>query len=45
MNKPKEYKYCKRCGKKLKSEESRRIGYGPTCLKKRNSKWRGNLFL
>ena len=35
---------CIRCGRKLKSEESKRIGYGPTCNKKRlndSGKYRG----
>jgi hypothetical protein len=32
--KPKEYEYCKRCGRKLKSQESRMIGYGAICLQK-----------
>lgn len=25
---------CKRCGRELKSEESKLNGYGPTCFKK-----------
>lgn len=25
---------CSRCGKKLRSQESREIGYGPVCYKK-----------
>jgi len=29
------YTYCLRCGRKLKSEESRLVGMGKTCLKKR----------
>lgn len=32
--KQKEYEYCLRCGRKLKSHESRMIGYGTICLKK-----------
>ena len=31
---PKEYEYCLRCGRKLKKEEARKIGYGPVCEKK-----------
>ena len=31
------YKYCLRCGRKLKTEESRKIGMGKTCLMKRSS--------
>lgn len=30
----KEYEYCKRCGKRLKTLENRLIGYGPVCYKK-----------
>ena len=26
--------FCKRCGRKLKSENSRNKGYGPDCFKK-----------
>ena len=25
--------FCKRCGRKLRGEESRKIGFGPACLK------------
>jgi len=35
---------CQRCGKELKSEESKKRGYGPTCFKivsfQKNKKWR-----
>ena len=27
----KEYKYCLRCGRRLKTEEARLIGYGRVC--------------
>lgn len=30
--------YCKRCGRKLKDEISKKIGYGPSCLKKEKPK-------
>lgn len=30
----KKYKYCRRCGRRLTSELSREIGYGPVCFKK-----------
>ena len=30
----KEYNYCLRCGKRLKSAKYRKIGLGPTCYKK-----------
>lgn len=32
--KKKEYEYCLRCGRKLKSKDAREIGYGPKCFKK-----------
>lgn len=28
------YQYCLRCGRKLKTDETRRMGYGKTCAKK-----------
>ena len=31
------YKYCLRCGRKLKTEKSRIIGMGKTCLQKRSA--------
>lgn len=30
----KEYTYCKRCNRKLKSEQARQLGFGSTCYKK-----------
>ena len=30
----KEYEICKRCGRKLRSKESKILGYGPNCYKK-----------
>ena len=33
---PKEYAYCLRCGRKLKTEKARLIGMGETCAKKYN---------
>ena len=30
----KEYEYCLRCGRKLRSQESRTVGYGNICLRK-----------
>lgn len=33
-DKKKEYEKCLRCGRKLKNEEARQIGYGKTCLYK-----------
>jgi len=30
----KEYTYCLRCGRKLKNEEAKKIGYGVVCYKK-----------
>lgn len=32
--KSKQYEICKRCGRKLKSQESKILGYGPSCYKK-----------
>lgn len=34
VNMQKEYLVCIRCGRKLKSEESKQLGFGPTCYKK-----------
>ena len=31
---PKEYKYCLRCGRKLKNQEARQRGYGSICYEK-----------
>lgn len=28
------YEYCLRCGRKLKSEKAKQLGYGPHCYKK-----------
>jgi len=28
------YKTCRRCGRKLKSRESRLVGFGPVCYRK-----------
>jgi len=30
----KEYEFCLRCGRRLKNEEHKKLGYGPTCYKK-----------
>lgn len=32
----KDRRNCKRCGRELKSEESRELGYGPVCYSKIN---------
>ena len=40
-----EYLYCKLCGKKLKSEKSKLLGYGPTCYKKVNQVLSKKLFV
>lgn len=29
-----EYTHCRRCGRILKSEESRKLGFGPSCFSK-----------
>ncbi len=31
----KEYTYCIRCGRPLKTPEARKIGYGPVCWQKK----------
>lgn len=28
------HQFCLRCGRKLKKEEAKKLGYGPTCWKK-----------
>ncbi len=30
----KEYKYCKRCNRKLRSDKAKMLGYGPVCYEK-----------
>lgn len=35
------YKYCRRCGKRLKSEENRIRGYGETCYEKARQEAQG----
>lgn len=42
--KNKEYEYCLRCGRKLKSPKARQIGYGDVCLKKLKTQHRRTLF-
>lgn len=32
------YKYCLRCGRRLRNEEARTIGYGKICLKRVESR-------
>lgn len=44
MIKTKEYEYCLRCGRKLKSVETRRKGYGIVCEKKMRVEHRKKLF-
>lgn len=34
---PKEYQYCLRCGRKLKNEQAKKLGYGVVCYKKLQS--------
>ena len=43
MIKTKEYEYCLRCGRKLKSVETRRKGSGIVCEKKMRVKHRKKL--
>lgn len=40
----KEYDRCLRCGRKLKNEEYKRIGYGPICYEKVKKVKRTKLF-
>ena len=41
----KEYEYCLRCGRKLKSDKTRKQGYGDICLKKMRTKQTNRLFI
>ena len=34
---PKEYDFCKRCGRRLKNPDARKLGYGTVCFKKMQS--------
>ena len=40
----KEYEYCLRCGRKLKNDKARKLGYGSICIKKINTQVRNRLF-
>lgn len=40
----KEYQYCLRCGRKLKSTENRLRGMGPICWEKSHIEYRRRLF-
>ena len=42
--KPKEYEYCLRCGRKLKNTEARMKGYGTVCEKKMKQASKHKLF-
>lgn len=44
MTKEKEYEYCLRCGRKLKSDKTRKQGYGDICFKKMKVNHRNRLF-
>lgn len=33
----KEHEFCKRCGRKLKNPDARKLGYGAVCFKKMQS--------
>lgn len=41
----KEYEYCLRCGRKLKSDKARVQGYGNICFKKMKSNQKNRLFI
>lgn len=38
------YPVCKRCGRKLKTDEARELGFGPVCLLKAKTEKRNPLF-
>lgn len=40
----KEYEYCLRCGRKLKTKLCRKKGYGPICEKKMKAQLKRRLF-
>ena len=40
----KEYEYCLRCGRKLKSAKTREQGYGDICFKKMKTNQKNRLF-
>lgn len=39
-----EYEFCKRCGRRLKNPDRRKIGYGIVCEKKMTIRKKGGLF-
>ena len=39
-----EHEFCLRCGRRLKSPEARKIGYGTVCLKKLQHSTKNKLF-
>lgn len=44
VNKIKEYTHCLRCGRKLKNEQAKKIGYGIVCYKKIQTNKKTRLF-
>lgn len=44
MSEQKEHEYCIRCGRKLKNQNARLIGYGPVCEKKLKTEHKKRLF-
>jgi len=44
VEKQKYHKYCLRCGRKLKSDKSRLLGFGEVCYKKQKTDKRKPLF-
>jgi hypothetical protein len=44
MEEKKIYPVCKRCGRKLKTDEARERGFGPVCLVKANTERKHPLF-
>ena len=44
MEEKKIYPVCKRCGRKLKTDEAKERGFGPVCLEKARTEKRNPLF-
>ena len=44
MEEKKVYPVCKRCGRKLKTDEARELGFGPVCLLKLQTNKKHPLF-
>jgi hypothetical protein len=44
MEEKKIYPVCRRCGRKLKTDEAKELGFGPVCLLKAKTEKRNPLF-